>query len=426
MHFMRSRGLRHLILAAVILPWVLGRPVKVPQGAQGAADSASIGAGARALNKRFVQLGTEILMAVRTHFLDAARAEVWAAAHSGYANGVTEPARFEALTNSMLAELGSSHTHYYTPSDAAYFDLRAIFASALHARPIARESLGMDCARLQGDVFIRDVFLGGPAAGSGLRRGDRLLSANRLPFDPDRSLLGNEGREIALEVQRHAGSAPVLVRITPRLVEPQQEWLQMQKLSSRVIERYGMKIAYVRMFSCAGESYQDALQEAIVNEFHAADALVLDFRDGWGGCNPDFMNLFNPLLPVFTTIDRGGGRIVRDTQWRKPLYVLINGGSRSGKEVVASSIKRHRVGALVGQRTAGAVLQGRALLLSDQSLLYLAVADVLVDGERLEGRGVEPDVTVEDDLPYANGVDAQLEKALSLAGRGSKNGRYGV
>ena len=53
-------------------------------------------------------------------------------------------------------------------------------------------------------------------------------------------------------------------------------------------------------------------------------------------------------------------------------------------------------------------------LLPDQSLLYLAVEDALVDGERLEGRGVKPDVEVADTLPFANGADPQLEKAIEL------------
>jgi carboxyl-terminal processing protease len=54
-------------------------------------------------------------------------------------------------------------------------------------------------------------------------------------------------------------------------------------------------------------------------------------------------------------------------------------------------------------------------MLSDRSLLYLAVRDVEVEGVRLEGKGVEPDVVVRDRLPYAMGADPQLEKAIALA-----------
>ena len=60
-------------------------------------------------------------------------------------------------------------------------------------------------------------------------------------------------------------------------------------------------------------------------------------------------------------------------------------------------------------------MSGSCFLLSDRSLLYLAVADSSVDGERLEGVGVAPDVEVEDALPYAGGADPQMEKALEMA-----------
>jgi carboxyl-terminal processing protease len=58
--------------------------------------------------------------------------------------------------------------------------------------------------------------------------------------------------------------------------------------------------------------------------------------------------------------------------------------------------------------------------LRDGSLLMIAVADVQVDGERLEGIGVEPDLAVPRDLPYSAGRDPQLEAALTEAARLSK------
>ncbi len=68
---------------------------------------------------------------------------------------------------------------------------------------------------------------------------------------------------------------------------------------------------------------------------------------------------------------------------------------------------------LVGTRTAGAVLAGRAFLLPDDSLLELAVSDAVVgDNVRLEGVGVKPDVAVPFSLLYAAGKDAQLEAAI--------------
>jgi len=71
----------------------------------------------------------------------------------------------------------------------------------------------------------------------------------------------------------------------------------------------------------------------------------------------------------------------------------------------------------VGTRSAGALLAGRAYLLSNGCLLLLAVADVSVDGERLEGRGVAPLVSVPFDIRYAQGNDPQLVRAIGLLAR---------
>jgi carboxyl-terminal processing protease len=169
------------------------------------------------------------------------------------------------------------------------------------------------------------------------------------------------------------------------------------------------------MFSCAGEEYARAVRESMTDFSREADALVIDFRDGWGGCNPDFVNLFNRAPAILAMTNRDGKRTTLDSQWRKRLVVLINAGSRSGKEVVSHSIKKQGLGKLVGERTAGAVLAGRSFSLSDGSLLYLAVQDIEVDGERLEGRGVAPDVAVAETLPFANGADPQLERAVDFA-----------
>jgi carboxyl-terminal processing protease len=52
--------------------------------------------------------------------------------------------------------------------------------------------------------------------------------------------------------------------------------------------------------------------------------------------------------------------------------------------------------------------------MQDGSLLYLAVVDVLVNGERLEGKGVIPDIEVPFQLAYAQGADPQKQKAIEV------------
>jgi len=119
-------------------------------------------------------------------------------------------------------------------------------------------------------------------------------------------------------------------------------------------------------------------------------------------------------VPLLERIARDGTRQPFDTQIRKPAVLLINGGTRSGKETIAYFAKKHHLARLVGERTAGAVVAGGPVCLSDGSLLMLAQSEGRVDGERLEGVGVAPDIEVPFDFRYAAGQDLQLERALDV------------
>ena len=51
-----------------------------------------------------------------------------------------------AMINTMLAKLGASHTHYYTPEDPAYYQLADIFVGALEHRGLERVFAKGTCA----------------------------------------------------------------------------------------------------------------------------------------------------------------------------------------------------------------------------------------------------------------------------------------
>ena len=90
---------------------------------------------------------------------------------------------------------------------------------------------------------------------------------------------------------------------------------------------------------------------------------------------------------------------------------MINGGSRSGKELLAYYFKKTGRGLLVGKRTAGFVSGGSWKRISRDSILYYCENMLFIDGKRLEGVGVEPDIEVPFDLRFATGKDLQLQRA---------------
>ena len=125
--------------------------------------------------------------------------------------------------------------------------------------------------------------------------------------------------------------------------------------SARIIAANGVKIGYIHVWSYAGAQYQQLLERELSARLKEADALVWDLRDGCGA-EPEYLHLFTGRAPVMTLINRDGRKSVANVSWRKPVAMLINGGTRSGKEILAYGFREYGVGEVIGSRTAGAVL----------------------------------------------------------------------
>ena len=332
------------------------------------------------------------------------------------------------VINAMLSKLGASHTRYYTPEEPAYYQLADIFLGALEHRGLERvfprgevsyPGIGVFTeADDRGRTFLTGVIEGAPAHAAGVLTGDEIVSADDRPFHAVESFRGKAGSPVSLQIRRASGAAPIAITVTPADLHPNEMFLRGVKSSARVIAADKARIGYVRVWSYASRRIQFELEELIAEgPLRDADALVFDLRGGWGGAQPQYLDLFNPHAPTMQVKDRNGDTSFVDVKWRKPVAMLINEGTRSGKEVLAYGFKEYRLGELVGVRTEGAVLAATSFLIGDDGLLLLAVEDVLVDGQRLEGVGVTPTINVPFDLRYAAGADPQLDRAVQALTR---------
>lgn len=331
------------------------------------------------------------------------------------------PEERAAVINRMLEMLGASHTRLYTRAEPAYYQLMDIFANGLRrdlprlfpGGKVVYPGIGIFTREVDGKVFVSGRMEGLPGARAGLLVGDEIVSADGQPFAAVESFRGKVGKPVELKIRRSREAAPVVVPVKPELIQPNEAFLTAQRQSARLIEADGKRIGYIKIWSYAGRQYQDALAEELASgKLKDADAVIWDLRDGWGGAQPSYLDIFNPRGPVMTLRDRDGEEDVVNFRWRKPVTLLINAGTRSGKEVLTFGFKKYGYGEVIGERTAGALLAARGFVLSDDSLMIIAVDDVAVDGERLEGRGVEPTIRVPFDLPYAGGRDPQLDRAV--------------
>ncbi|MEM9266049.1 MAG: S41 family peptidase, partial [Cyanobacteria bacterium P01_F01_bin.13] len=319
--------------------------------------------------------------------------------------------------------------HLFTPEEPAYYQLLGIFYPTIPSSHTQLEELFSEgkieytdigiVTREKGDkTFIKAMFDGSPAVKAGLKVGDQIISVEGQPFHPIQSFLGKAGQPVSMRIQPSPKvSSQKETTVTPQLYDGITMFLEVMDNSVDVIKKSGKHIGYIHMWSYGGDQYQQKLEnELVYGRLRDADALVLDLRDGWGGRPLRALNIFTARGPSMTSIGRDRTYFTYHSQWKKPVVMLINNGSRSAKEILAYGFQQYGIGPVVGTPTAGAVTAGRAFIMPDNSLLYVAIADVYVDDTvRLEGVGVTPDVVVPAPIEYAQGADPQKERGVAIA-----------
>lgn len=338
------------------------------------------------------------------------------------------------VINQMLAELRTSHTRLFIPEEPAYYQILGIFwprnsdlqrqlQATLPSGKPEYSGIGIFTETRPDGSFVSAILDDSPAAAAGLKVGDRLVSVEGQPFQPIQSFAGKVGQPVRITVQRFPNAASqqpvtptITLSVTPRLYDGTTMFLDAMKASVEVVEQAGHKIGYVHLWSYAGDQFQSQLEtELLMGKLQEAESFVLDLREGWGGALPVYLNLYSPRNVQLTSISRNRQSSF-SSAWNKPVVMLVNQNSRSGKEILAYGFRKHKIGLVVGSKTPGAVVQGTLFPMPDGSVLYLAVGDVYLDGDqRLEGVGVTPDIDVPFALEYAQGADPQKDRAIAAA-----------
>ncbi|WP_011582763.1 MULTISPECIES: S41 family peptidase [Chelativorans] len=208
---------------------------------------------------------------------------------------------------------------------------------------------------------------------------------------------------IELTVLREGQSKPLTFKII-------RDTIKVKAVKSRV---EGDDIGYLKITSFT-EKTTDDLRAAIedIRKQVPEDKLkgyVLDLRLNPGGLLDQAVNVSDAFLErgeVVSTRGRESGDIARfssqagDLTGGKPLVVLINGGSASASEIVAGALKDHRRATLVGTRSFGKGSVQTIIPLGENGALRLTTALYYTpSGESIQGKGITPDIKVEQPLP---------------------------
>jgi len=359
---------------------------------------------------------------------------------------------FESGVGELLRALGSSHT--------AFFHQRRDSVPAPYS--INATLRAVDTSQGKRWMFL-DVIEDGPTFQAGIHPGELLLSIDSEPVIPPTPANFRIGGSHQLEIGTFGGDKrQVVVEVPNRAAKDRPPMIEPRSLSHRMLASDTGLVRVATFPGAVGQSFARGLDAAVRDlKDHGVQRLIVDIRGNIGG-GLGSLRLLSYLCPNKVEIGysvtrarlRKGYRKERLTRIGKipatkaellmmavrfkifqrdrsmvlvteglgpqPFHgrtvVLINEHSHSAAEMVASFAKENHLATLVGTRTAGEVLGGANFKLPGGYVLRMPVAGWYTwNGECIEGKGVEPDVAVENTPEVlASGIDAQLQKALEV------------
>lgn len=350
----------------------------------------------------------------KRYFDGAFRGVDWAALRERYRPEAAAAADTDALyavMNRMCAELKESHLGALSPRRAHEF-------ATEH-----RAAIGIRWQLIEGRRVVTDVVPGGPADRAGIERGWLVVSRNGTPLRERETFITRLGEAVTFGfLDQHEES---------RTFTLQPELISFDRHEVRPLED---GIVYLRFDSFDRQSLS-WLSDQLKNH-REARAVVIDLRQNSGGntlvLDMAVAEFFPRRVPVGRLVRRSGR--ARDTHsfaWLAARYagevvVLTSPATASAAEIFAHVLQHHERATVIGQKTAGAVIYSRPYRLPDGGKIQVPIVDYVgLDGLRLEGRGVTPDIEVSArtladaratrDLEYAAALDVLGRTATAQA-----------
>ena len=212
--------------------------------------------------------------------------------------------------------------------------------------------------------------------------------------DAVKLIRGKPGTEVVLTIDRQGEAIDYPLTRTRIEIHP---------VRAEVEDIGGSKIGYIRLnqFSAqASEEMRDAVQEL---EQDNVVGYIFDLRSNPGGllyASVDIARIWLDEGKIVSTVDRQGEveqQVANHKQLsKKPLVVLVDGGSASASEIVSGALQDNQRAVLVGTKTFGKGLVQSVRELGDGSGMAVTIAKYLTpSGRDINKHGIDPDVKVE-------------------------------
>ncbi len=313
----------------------------------------------------------------------------------------------------MVKSLEDPYTTFLNPEDTKRFneDVEGTF-----------EGIGMQIGMKKGQLQVIAPLEETPAQKAGLRAGDKIMKINdkltvNITIDEAVNLIrGPKGTEVTLTIFREEWGQTKEIKIVRDVIKvPSLKW-----------EPKGDNIAYIEFYQFSEKADLDFKQTAIEILASPCQKIILDLRNNPGG----YLEVARDVSGWF--LEKGNVVVIEDFGEGKeqeihkaegnalflsyPMVILIDQGSASASEILASALRDNRGIKLIGEKSFGKGSVQKVEDLRGGSSLKITIAKWLTPkGESIADKGLEPDIKVEmTEEDYQEARDPQLDKAIEI------------
>lgn len=318
--------------------------------------------------------------------------------------------RMWGAISGLAASYGDPYTVYFPPEDAKEFHetISGTFAG-----------VGMEIDVKDGVLTVIAPLKGTPAEAAGILAGDKITAIDGEETggisteQAVRKIRGPAGTNVVLTILRDGKE--LILTVTRAII-------QIPETDDSYDEKTG--VYRIALYAFTANSHQHFNQAFARFKKSGAKLLVLDLRGNPGGYLNSSIRIASHFLPKGTPVvteDFGGKEENKvhtsigynDLPRGTKTVILIDGGSASASEILASALKDAGRATLVGTKTFGKGSVQQLIDLGKGSIKVTTARWVTPAGRWITNGGVEPDIVVERTRADAEaGKDPQMERAV--------------
>ncbi len=320
----------------------------------------------------------------------------------------------DEFLSALVTSLWDKHSSYFTPEKTEEFNevLRGDF-----------EGIGAVIGFDVRGIKIAKVLDGSPALKYWLQDGDILVAVD------GKNIVGFSTEE-AIKLIRWPRGTPVRVSYIRwedsevSTISVVRDIINVPSVSS---EMWDDSIGYIEIatfWEHTTDEFYKAFNDLVGS---GAKAMVLDFRNNWGGYLDTAIHLVSAVLPKNSVVVKirendptKNETLYTDSGTKSnttiPLVVLVNGYSASASEIVAWALKDNNRAVIVGEKTYGKWSVQEPFYLGDGSMVKLTTARWYTPQSiSIDEKGIDPDIAVYlTDEDYRTQNDTQLKTAEKI------------